>query len=211
MNPIPMPDDITLDPPCFCKALRWFSNLLDTFIIACSVAEYLVAAFGEAAAFSALSLIRIFRLLRILRVVRLIRVCPKLYRICISLVAAVRAVSWVFLLLFVFMCPCKKRLLPFRSVGISVPLAAPCSCRTRKTPWCASSSEASRHKLSSLVSCIRGIDFECGRWGAGGENFGAVFPSLYIHFVALVSAIFLKLWLLCQSNLKPFESRFVKV
>eukprot|EP00913_Durusdinium_trenchii_P020688 g19429.t1 len=83
---------------------------------------------------------RIFRLLRILRVIRLIRVCPKLYRICTSLVAAVRAVSWVFLLLFVFMY--------ISALSCTVLLS------------------------NSQDSLIR-------------DNFGAVFPSLYIHFVIL--------------------------
>lgn len=124
-----------------CAYFLWFSNLLDTFIIGCSVAEYVVvAAVGDAVEISALSLMRIFRLLRILRVIRLIRVCPKLYRICTSLVAAVRAVSWVFLLLFVFMY--------ISALSCTVLLS------------------------NSQDSLIR-------------DNFGAVFPSLYIHFVIL--------------------------
>jgi len=123
-----------------CKYFWFFPNLLDTFIIGCSVVEYIVAAAGTAVDISALSLMRIFRLLRILRVIRLIRVCPKLYRICTSLVAAVRAVSWVFLLLFVFMY--------ISALSCTVLLH------------------------NSKVPLIR-------------DNFGAVFPSLYIHFVIL--------------------------
>jgi len=123
-----------------CKYFWFFPNLLDTFIIGCSVVEYIVAAAGTAVDISALSLMRIFRLLRILRVIRLIRVCPKLYRICTSLVAAVRAVSWVFLLLFVFMY--------ISALSCTVLLS------------------------NSKVPLIR-------------DNFGAVFPSLYIHFVIL--------------------------
>mmetsp|Transcript_1690 Transcript_1690/g.3543 ORF Transcript_1690/g.3543 Transcript_1690/m.3543 type:complete len:617 (-) Transcript_1690:117-1967(-) len=124
-----------------CKYFLFFPNLLDTFIIGCSVVEYIViAAVGDDVEISALSLMRIFRLLRILRVIRLIRVCPKLYRICTSLVAAVRAVSWVFLLLFVFMY--------ISALSCTVLLS------------------------NSQVPLIR-------------DNFGGVFPSLYIHFVIL--------------------------
>ncbi|CAJ1381833.1 unnamed protein product [Effrenium voratum] len=124
-----------------CRYLLIFANLLDALIISCSIAEYVVFfALGESVLLGALSVMRIFRLLRILRVVRLIRVCPKLYKICTSLVSAVRAVSWVFLLLFVFMY--------ISALSCTVLLS------------------------NSKVPLVR-------------DNFGSVFPSLYIHFVIL--------------------------
>ncbi|OLP87293.1 Voltage-dependent T-type calcium channel subunit alpha-1H [Symbiodinium microadriaticum] len=87
-----------------CRYFLSLANLLDAFIIFCSLAEYVVvAAIGQGVLLNTLAVMRIFRLLRILRVIRLVRVCPQLYSICINLVSAIRAVSWVFLLLFVFM------------------------------------------------------------------------------------------------------------